>query len=153
MGGKDVLKTTHVGEIRKLVRRQVGTINTKFELNLAVKEEKLEKGFQMIADAPETIIYDPNEIKDVFNNPRFFDQAGVSTIANLIKILIAHETGHLIDYKRNSFLFYNKGHEEQMELNAWKLGEQYIDDEIRSEYETFKDFSLDSYRRSNKFKQ
>lgn len=145
------MKTTHIGEVRRLIRRHVKTINEKFKLNLMIKEEKLDEGFQMVAEAPQTIVYDPNEIKNIFNDPLFFDQGGVSKISNLIEILVAHETGHLMDYRKNSFLFYNEGYEEQMELNAWEIGEQYIREELRDEYESFRDFSLDSYRRSKKF--
>ncbi|OMD66200.1 hypothetical protein [Paenibacillus odorifer] len=144
--------STHVGEVRKLVRKYMKTFNEKNGLDIRIDEEKLREGYQMEADAPtKTVVFDPHEITKSFNNQLFAAQAGVSTIENLIKILIAHEVGHILDYEKNSFYFHNDGYAEVMEKNAWKIGSSYIEGGLISEYDSFKEFSMDSYRRGNKF--
>ncbi|MCP1185034.1 hypothetical protein [Paenibacillus sp. 1781tsa1] len=146
------MKTTHVGEVRKLVGRYLRDFNEKHGFEVGSSEEKLKKGYQMEADArSKKIVFDPREITSIFNDPEFASQAGVSTIENFIKILIAHEVGHILDYNKNSFYFYNEGYSEVLEKNAWRIGEQYVEQDLKNEYDAFKDFSMDSYRRDNKF--
>lgn len=139
-------------DVIRFIHEKIAVLNSIHGFDYKVKEERLSVGYMMVADAPECcIVYDPQNIIELFLHPEFKRQTQISELEDFIEILLVHEIGHLLDYKENSSMFEEEEHLEQLEVNAWRIGEEIIDKKLLNSFLIFKQLSMEHYKRDEIF--
>lgn len=139
-------------DVIRFIDEQIAKLNSIHGFDYQVKEENLSDGYMMVADALEgCIVYDPKNIIELFLHPEFKRQTQVNKLEDFTEILLVHEIGHLLDYKKNSSMFEGEEHLEQLEINAWRIGEEIIEKNLLNAYLIFKQLSMGHYKRDKIF--
>lgn len=141
-----------IWEVRNLIKLKITEINNIHGFNYGIEEEKLPEGYMMVADADGShIVFDPKNISELFVHPEFEKRVQIFELEDFITILLLHEIGHLLDYKKNSSLFYSDEHLEQLEINAWDISEKLIEKRLLKDFHSFKHISMEHYKRDGMF--